>query len=129
MNYRPQSHMTHIRDSEFVPWFDRTHGDGAWEATLGRIKKALAELFYGAVVAAGLGRVDTASGKITEACTANAYAVYGLDVLLTEDLQPRIEEINFGPDCHRACDYDPEFYNKTFGHFVFGELQNVSRFL
>jgi len=121
MNYREQSHMTHIRDTEFVPWFNKTHGDGSWNKTLEKIKHCLAELFFAAVKCRGLGKVN---GE-----TANAYAVYGIDLLLTEDLEPMIEEINFGPDCHRACDYDPEFYNKTFGHFFFGELENVSRFL
>jgi len=124
MNYRAGSSMTHIRDTEFVPWFDKTHGAGSWDKVLNRIKRVLAELFY---AACEVGHIAGAGSP--EGCTVDSFAVYGIDLLLTQDLRVKLEEINFGPDCTRACNYDDQFYNKTFGHFFFGELENVSRFL
>lgn len=41
-------------------------------------------------------------------------AVYGLDIMIDSDLQPNILEINFSPDCTRACKYNPEFYDDIF---------------
>lgn len=124
MNYRAGSAMTHVRDTEFVPWFDRTHGAGAWDAVLAEVRAVLAQLFYAACVVGHLGGDEKGAG-----CAANAFAVYGIDLILTQDRHVRIEEVNFGPDCTRACNYDPQFYNKVFGHFFFGELENVTRFL
>ena len=124
MNYRAGSAMTHIHDTEFVPWFDRTHGTGAWDRVLAEVRAVLAQLFH---AACAVGHIGGAEG--TDGCTANSFAVYGIDLLLTRDLHVRLEEVNFGPDCTRACNYDNQFYNKVFGHFFFGELENVTRFL
>lgn len=45
-------------------------------------------------------------------------ALYAADIMLEweagEEVQPKLLEINFMPDCERACDYYPDFYNKVF---------------
>ena len=41
-------------------------------------------------------------------------AVYGLDVMISEDQQPQVLEINFSPDCERACKFWPDFFNDVF---------------
>ncbi|KAL6070558.1 Tubulin--tyrosine ligase-like protein 12 [Balamuthia mandrillaris] len=41
-------------------------------------------------------------------------AVYGADVMLDEHMNPVLLEMNFSPDCHRAVNYDPDFYNVVF---------------
>ena len=34
--------------------------------------------------------------------------------MIDADLEPKIIEINFQPDCTRACKFVPEFYNDLF---------------
>ena len=57
-------------------------------------------------------------------------AVYGLDFMLkwTEKggesgpkIQPMLLEVNFAPDCKRACDYYPDFYNDLFNYLFLDE--------
>ena len=31
-----------------------------------------------------------------------------------KDMQPKLLEVTFAPDCHRACKYHPHFYNDIF---------------
>ncbi|XP_076165510.1 tubulin tyrosine ligase-like 12 [Ptiloglossa arizonensis] len=44
-------------------------------------------------------------------------ALYTIDLMLEwkrEDIQPILLEMNFSPDCKRACHYYPNFYNDIF---------------
>ncbi|KAG0178695.1 hypothetical protein DFQ28_003943 [Apophysomyces sp. BC1034] len=56
----------------------------------------------------------------------DAFSVYGFDVMLTDDFKPVIVEVNFSPDCTRACQYDPEFVNNIFG-VVDGRLGHAEK--
>jgi len=63
-----------------------------------------------------------------------AGAMYATDLMLdwTEDgkrIQPKVLEFNWLPDCERACDYYPEFFNNVFSTLFLGETegQNVTR--
>lgn len=44
-------------------------------------------------------------------------------------MQPKILEVNWGPDCQRACDYYPKFFDNVFSTLYLGEPegQNVTR--
>jgi len=62
-----------------------------------------------------------------------AGAMYATDLMLdwTEDgkkIQPKVLEFNWLPDCERACDYYPEFFNNVFSTLFLGETegQNVT---
>lgn len=37
------------------------------------------------------------------AANQNTFAVYGFDLMLTDDFKPILIEVNFSPDCTRAC--------------------------
>jgi tubulin--tyrosine ligase-like protein 12 len=41
-------------------------------------------------------------------------AIYGLDVMIDENLEPKVLELNYSPDCTRACNYHPEFFDDIF---------------
>ncbi|RCI04396.1 Tubulin--tyrosine ligase-like protein 12 [Rhizopus stolonifer] len=49
-----------------------------------------------------------------EKIEGDTFAMYGFDIMLTDDFKPVILEINFAPDCTRACQYDPQFVNNIF---------------
>jgi tubulin--tyrosine ligase-like protein 12 len=53
-------------------------------------------------------------------------AIYGVDVMITADFQPKILECTFSPDCKRACKFNPDFFNNVFGTLFFNESNNVS---
>lgn len=121
MNYRPGSSMTHMRHPEFIKAFEAEH-HAEWSAIRKEIDRVMALLFQAATT-------PTTDGDHMITPSINGFAVYGIDVLLTHDLHPVIEECNFSPDCTRACNYDADFYNKTFGYFFLGETEHVTRIL
>lgn len=55
----------------------------------------------------------------------NSRSIYGLDAMLDENLEPYIVEINFQPDCTRACNFVPEFYNDLFKTLFINEPSGV----
>ena len=38
--------------------------------------------------------------------------MYGIDVLLDEDLQPHVLEVQWGPDCAKALELRPSFWDE-----------------
>lgn len=51
---------------------------------------------------------------------------YGVDLIVTSDLEPRLLEVTFAPDCKRAIQEDPEFYNKAFGALFLNESKDFA---
>lgn len=68
-------------------------------------------------------------------------AMYGVDVMLDSNFQPKLLEVTYCPDCNRACKYDTEavvkggvervkggdFYNYVFGCLFLNETTHVSQ--
>lgn len=56
----------------------------------------------------------------------NSRAVYGIDIMIdSETMEPKLLEITFSPDCKRACEYYPTFYDDVF-HTLFLETMSDS---
>ncbi|MEE6525587.1 hypothetical protein FKM82_025676 [Ascaphus truei] len=59
-------------------------------------------------------------------------AVYAVDLMLKWEtnkegkrlMQPQILEVNFNPDCARACKYHPSFFNDVFSTLFLDETDN-----
>lgn len=47
-------------------------------------------------------------------------AIYGMDLMIDTNFQPKLLEMTFSPDCTRACKFTPTFYNDIFETLFFG---------
>jgi hypothetical protein len=101
MNY-VDAPLTQMAWEEFVARFEPMH-NLRWADVRARIDAML-----GAALRAAAPRLHD----------NRAVALYGADVMLDEAMQPRLLEMNFGPDCTRACKYHPFFWNDVF-HMLF----------
>ena len=54
-------------------------------------------------------------------------ALYGIDVMITDNYEPKILEVTFAPDCKRACIFNPNFFNEVFGCLFFNDVKNMIR--
>ena len=108
MNYG--HHLTKLLDTDFIEQFNRMFGDKCtWDIMKKKIELLLSRTFD-AIVQSKLYIFEV-----------NSCAIYGADIMIDEDFNPYLLEMNFQPDCTRACEYDNEFYNKVFSTF-FNEL-------
>jgi tubulin--tyrosine ligase-like protein 12 len=41
-------------------------------------------------------------------------AIYGVDLMIDDNMKPNILEMTYAPDCHRAVEYYPDFFNDIF---------------
>ena len=53
--------------------------------------------------------------------------MYGVDVMVTDQFEPKILEVTFSPDCNRACKFNPDFFNEVFGCLFLNEVKNVTK--
>lgn len=86
---------------------DREAGQpGAWDGMLASVRVLLRELLAAAAPHIAGGR-PFARGR----------ALYGVDVMFTRDLKPKLLEVTFCPGVERPMAADPEFLNKASGFF------------
>ena len=104
--------MQHIHDDEFIRVFEEATGT-LWETTQSKIYKSIKELF-------------TVATRTSSMQRDKSRAIYGVDVLLSENLEPFILEVNFCPDCERAVNYYPQFTNQVFNCLFYEEIDGVS---
>ncbi|KAF8930335.1 tubulin-tyrosine ligase family-domain-containing protein [Dissophora ornata] len=107
MNYGNYN-LTQLLYTKFIENFEKEHSEKKkWSTIQADINEAIKAIFAAAVVKPqplGLGAQDKAHAY-------EGFSVYGIDVMLKDDCQPVVVEVNFSPDCTRACKYDPEFLN------------------
>ena len=54
-------------------------------------------------------------------------SLYGIDVMITDEFEPKILEVTFSPDCKRACRFNPEFFNDVFDCLFLDGKKNVQK--
>jgi tubulin--tyrosine ligase-like protein 12 len=99
MNYNTFGMQT-IYNTDFVKYL--TSKGIEWDGIYAKIKKQIKDVFV------------FAAKDCAQMINENSRAIYGVDAMIDENLEPRIIEINFQPDCTRACKFVPEFYNDLF---------------
>ncbi|XP_044306790.1 tubulin--tyrosine ligase-like protein 12 isoform X1 [Varanus komodoensis] len=120
MNYAPGVSLKQIHCDEFIPLFEKQYPEYSWKAVEEDIFKAFVELLQAACAKpAPLGICDYPSSR----------AMYAIDLMLkwstSSDgkpyMQPQLLEVNFNPDCDRACKYHPAFFNDIFSTLFLDE--------
>lgn len=113
MNYG--HHLTKLLDKDFIIQFNEMFGDKCkWEEMQKKIELMLSRTFD-AVIQSKFYKFEVSS------C-----AIYGADIMIDDEFNPYLLEMNFQPDCTRACEYDNDFYNKVFSTF-FNEVWDAKQ--
>lgn len=112
MNYTDGAPLFKMLCSEFKEEWAKQYGDYDWAVVEKSIYKMVAELFTAATSKGppcGIGK------------SPQSRALYAADIMLgwrdmkdEKVIQPILLEMNWMPDCHRACQYYPNFYNDIF---------------
>ncbi|RZF45052.1 hypothetical protein LSTR_LSTR002013 [Laodelphax striatellus] len=121
MNYSGKSNLKKMLCDEFVEKFEERFADKhTWNSVEKKIFSMIKEIFQAAIsekVPCGIPH------------SPQSRAVYGMDMMLSytsnKDIQPKVLEINWIPDCQRACEYYPDFYNDIFALCFFNEERPV----
>ena len=111
---------------DFAPEFTRQYPDFPWSGVQDKIFAMFKSLFEGATKLAppaGIGH------------NPQSRAMYASDLMLEwqtdssgkKIMVPKILEVNWGPDCKRACEFYPEYFDNVFSTLFLGEEegQNV----
>jgi tubulin--tyrosine ligase-like protein 12 len=111
MNSQANTHLRQMDCETFITMYNEQHGQNGktWSIIEQRIYQIFRELFHCASVEQpplGIG-----------SCSSSR-ALYAADLILelnpNNEIQPKLLEVNFTPDCHRACTVYPNFYNQIF---------------
>uniref|UniRef100_A0A803K6H5 Tubulin tyrosine ligase-like 12 n=1 Tax=Xenopus tropicalis TaxID=8364 RepID=A0A803K6H5_XENTR len=120
MNYTPGVELKQVHCDEFITLFEKQNPEIQWSSIQAELFKCFRELFEAAASKpAPYGICNYPSSR----------AMYAIDLMLkwetdTEGkrvMQPQILEVNFNPDCARACKYHPSFFNDVFSTLFLGE--------
>ncbi|CAF94125.1 unnamed protein product, partial [Tetraodon nigroviridis] len=106
MNYAEGVELKQVHYNDFIPMFEKQNPQVTWKEMEAEIFKAFKELFTAA----------TSRPPPYGICPyPSSRAIYAVDLMLKwstspngeEVMQPQILEVNFSPDCERACRYHP----------------------
>lgn len=109
MNYNEETQLCHMKCAEFVEQWNTQYPSLDWEDVVQpKILASLSELLQAAV---------TSPPPKGIAQCSQSRSMYAVDLMLqwrNDVVQPLVLEVNFIPDCKRACDYYPSFFNDLF---------------
>lgn len=130
MNYAEDVQLKQIHYDEFIPMFESQYPQYAWKQVEADIFRAFSELFQAA---------SCRPAPYGICAYPSSRAIYAIDLMLKWDktmqgervMQPQILEVNFNPDCERACRYHPSFYDHMFQTLFLDQAEQcpVSRIL
>ncbi|XP_077296850.1 tubulin tyrosine ligase-like 12 [Arctopsyche grandis] len=119
MNYG-DTNLFRMMCADFVTEWHNQYDGYNWTEVENNIYKMLRELFERATM-------KPAPCGIAE--SPQSRALYAADIMLAWDkndkgetiIQPKLLEVNWMPDCNRACQYYPQFYNDIFSMLFLDE--------
>lgn len=125
MNYGEHLQLLHLPCAEFLQHWNEQNPQHDWANIETDICEMLHQVLVGATQKAPPCGIGT---------SPQSRALYAADIMLEwektgdgERIQPKLLEINFLPDCKRACDYYPQFFNDIF-KLLFLDLPNEKMF-
>ncbi|KAH9525039.1 Tubulin--tyrosine ligase-like protein 12 [Bulinus truncatus] len=125
MNYveGAESKLKQMHYFDFIPEFEKQNEGFLWKDIERNIFCMIKELFQAATsLPAPQGIGDSPQSR----------AMYAVDLMLAWDtnpsgekvIQPMLCEVNFSPDCARACKYHPSFVNDIFSVLFLNDTDN-----
>lgn len=118
MNYTNPDELKHVTMTEFLDEWTQQYPEHKWDGIEQKICELVKSVFESAIAKpppSGIGE------------SPQSRAMYAADIMLSWDngeMQPKLLEINWAPDCKRACDYYPSFFDDVFRFLFLGEDQS-----
>ncbi|XP_061389978.1 tubulin--tyrosine ligase-like protein 12 [Musca vetustissima] len=110
MNYQDNAELHHVKCDDFLEMWQQQYPKHSWSEIEDRICSMLYEMLECATKSPAPCGIQPCS---------QSRALYAADIMLAWEnkssiMQPKLLEVNWTPDCKRACDYYPDFYNDIF---------------
>lgn len=112
MNYNEETPLYRMMAHDFILAWNKQYPDFEWLSVEEKIFSMFRELFTAATMTPPPRGI---------AKSPQSRALYAADIMLCwesnndeKGVQPKLLEINWMPDCQRACVYYPDFYNDIF---------------
>lgn len=117
MNYTDTAQLKHLPCADFLVEWEKQYPNQQWNQVEDKICDMLKEILENSVKKAPPKGLSP---------NLQSRSLYAADIILEwtkerEGIQPKILEINWMPDCARACNYYPEFYNDIFKLLFLGQ--------
>lgn len=115
MNYGESLVLKHLKCEEFLTQWNEQYENYPWSDIESQICEMLKEVFTGAT---------SKKPPCGIAENPQSRGLYAADIILSwegEKIQSKLLEVNFIPDCKRACEYYQDFYNDIFKLLFLGQ--------
>lgn len=113
MNYCEDSPLYHLKCADFLKSWNDQYPDHPWESVENDVRQVFGETLKAATLAPPPCGLPS---------SPQSRALFGADLMLEwaynengeKRMQVKLLEINYMPDCERACKYYPNFFNDIF---------------